>query len=552
MRSSVLVAVMTAVIGVAANAAPARAQETQDNNGRYVPAVEDHAPADASDTPAQAESAGNPKPAAKPDKKAARPKPEPAATATAAKDKPAAAKNSKDTSGKDTASKDTANTGKPQGGKAEANKPEGSKPDTGKIEQGKSAAKDTPKTAAPSDPLADIPAAERQSVRAALLWAAGDETPSSSDPIASAIDAFRKRNNSTGTGPLTAVERDQLMASAKAQEAEFGWTVVTDPATGIRLGLPAKFVPNAKLTSQGTLWSSRHGDIQVETFRFKTSEPLNDVFARMKKEPANRRTEYSAIRNDNFIISGIQGLRKFSVRAFARDGEVRGMLMQFDQAMEGVVAPVMVAMASAFAPFPARATPFAALSRTVDYGTGVIVSQRGDILTDRRFANGCQVTTVAGLGNAEVIAQDSAAGLTLLRVYGKHNLHAAAIAPEGPDAAGAVSVVGVPDPTLQDGAAKLSEIKARLAQGDTIELQESAPVAGFSGAAAIDAQGRIAGIMETRSVVLASSEPGIPPLRLVPASAIRGFLADNKVTSAPSTTDVRTSIVRVICVRHSN
>ena len=66
-------------------------------------------------------------------------------------------------------------------------------------------------------------------------------------------------------------------------------------------------------------------------------------------------------------------------------------------------------MASAFAPFPARTMPFAALAKPVEYGTGLIVSARGDIVTDRNVTDGCKVIVAAGLGNAERVAEDKSA-----------------------------------------------------------------------------------------------------------------------------------------------
>ncbi len=59
---------------------------------------------------------------------------------------------------------------------------------------------------------------------------------------------------------------------------------------------------------------------------FKIGEPgttLEAVFEQQKKEPADRKVESSALRDDGFIISGMQGLKKFSVRAQRRDGEIR-------------------------------------------------------------------------------------------------------------------------------------------------------------------------------------------------------------------------------------
>ena len=55
--------------------------------------------------------------------------------------------------------------------------------------------------------------------------------------------------------------------------------------------------------------------------------------------------------NDFFILSGMQGLKKFYLRAESRDLEVRGLTILYDQATEGIMDPVTVVMSSAFAPF---------------------------------------------------------------------------------------------------------------------------------------------------------------------------------------------------------
>jgi len=325
---------------------------------------------------------------------------------------------------------------------------------------------------------------------------------------------------------------------------------VIDPATGIRIGLPTRMVPIARDAKRGTRWSSAHGEVQVETFRFK-DVPLPALFEREKREPAARKVEYSVLRDDSFFISGLQGLRKFSVRAHARDGEVRGFTMLFDQAMEGIVAPVMVAMASAFSPFPEQSAPFAALAKSVEYGNGLVVSARGHIVTDRRLAQGCQVILAAG-GNADLVADDRDKGLALLRIYGPRKLAPLALpagAGRAADRAG-LRLVGMPEPKQQDPGKKLAEIKARLADGDAIELSEPVPMAGFSGAAVLDAQGRFVGMTQIQNFVLASTGPAAPPVRLVDAAAIREFLAGHRVPAAPApSADARASVVRIICVR---
>ena len=409
---------------------------------------------------------------------------------------------------------------------------------------------DTAKSAASGDVFAGIPRDEQLAIQSALLWA-GDvsATTNGDDPMVAAIKNFQKRKKLKVTGVLTAAERAELVASAKEREDKFGWRVVTDPATGIRIGLPTKMVPHARPDGSGTRWSSTHGEVQVATFRIKGADAnLSALFEAEKKKPG-RQVDYSVLKPDNFFISGLQGgVRKFSVRAQMRDGEIRGFTMLFDQMMETIVTPAMVAMASAFSPFPARSAPLAALVRNVEYGTGLIVSADGYIVTDRRNTQGCQVIVAAGIGAAERVAEDKDNGIALLRVYGVRKLAPVSLADTAPQKA-ELTLIGIPDPQEQDGARKLAEIKARLADGNAIELRQPVPVAGYSGAAALDVEGRVLGMMETRNAVLASAEPSAPPVRLIGADAIRGFLASNNVPLAAPAGDAKASVVRVICVR---
>ena len=162
---------------------------------------------------------------------------------------------------------------------------------------------------------------------------------------------------------------------------------------------------------------------------------LAALFEQEKKEPATRKIETSVLRDDNFFISGMQGLKKFSVRAKLRDGEVRGFTMMYDQMMETIVSPVMVAMSTAFSPFPERSAPFAALAKSVEYGNGLVVSAQGHIVTDRKLTEGCQVIVASGLGDAVRIADDKDNGLALLRVYGPRKLSVLALTHDAPKAA---------------------------------------------------------------------------------------------------------------------
>ena len=95
--------------------------------------------------------------------------------------------------------------------------------------------------------FSEIPPDERLKIQSALLWS-GDYTGSigGEDPLLSAIKNFQKRARSKVTGVLSPNERGSLLAAAKAHEDEFGWTIVADPSTGVRLGLPTKLVSQVR------------------------------------------------------------------------------------------------------------------------------------------------------------------------------------------------------------------------------------------------------------------------------------------------------------------
>ena len=313
-------------------------------------------------------------------------------------------------------------------------------------------------------------------------------------------------------------------------------------------------MPNKTQTKNGTRWSSAQGQVQVETFRIR--EPgttLAAVHDQQKKEPSTRRLEVNLLRSDFFILSGMQNLKKFYVRAEIRDGEVRGMTVLYDQAMETIMDPVVVAMSSAFAAFPGISGVVSVgpvPKRKVEYGTGIVVSTAGHILTDRQVTEGCNVIVVGGYGDADRQAEDKSTDLALLRIYGAPDLVPATFggdAPKGPD----LTLVGIADPQSQGGGSAISAVAAK-ARGETVE---PAPQLGFSGGAALDGQGRLVGMVELKTAVVANVAAGSaqPQATFVPAPTIRAFLEAQKLASAatsrPGVDTAKSSLVRVICVR---
>ena len=78
-----------------------------------------------------------------------------------------------------------------------------------------------------------------------------------------------------------------------------------------------------------------------------------------------------------------------------------------------------------------------------------------------------------------------------------------------------------------------------------------APAVGFSGSAALDADGKFAGVALLKPVQVAGPANGAPVAQavLVTSETVRSFLKDNGVNATGVSPDARASVVRVICIR---
>jgi peptidoglycan hydrolase-like protein with peptidoglycan-binding domain len=419
------------------------------------------------------------------------------------------------------------------------------------------------RAATPPEPARDaaMPLAERIAIQFDLAWTgdySGLINGEASDRTAAAIKAFQRKRKLKETGVLNDQERASLAAAAKAMQVQVGWRMVDDPVTGVRIGLPARQVPHRRPGPSGTRWSSAQGQVQVETFKIKPGTTLAAIYEQQKSEPSTRKLEVNLLRPDFFILSGMQNLKRFYVRAGIREGEVRGMTVLYDQATEPIMDPVVVVMSNTFVPFPgvtgdAGIAPIApAPKRKVEYGTGIVVSTAGHILTDRQVTDGCNVIVVSGHGDADRQAEDEGSELALLRVYGAADLVPAAFFGDSVKA-GDLMLIGIADPQRQGGGGTISKMPARLAG----ELLEPAPQLGFSGGAALDAQARFAGMVRLRMPSMATTTVAAtgaqPQAILVAAPAVRSFLAGQGLALGAARTSgldaAKASLVRVICVR---
>lgn len=405
----------------------------------------------------------------------------------------------------------------------------------------------------PADTANAMAQAERMAIQSDLAWVGqynGAITGDVSERMVEAIKEYQKAGGSKATGVLNPKERSVLAETAKRRQDNVGWKIVTDAGTGARLGIPTKLVPQQSSDASGAKWSSPTGTIQIQLSRRKEANPTTAKLAeREKKEPAGRNIDYTVVKPDFFVLSGMQGLKKFYVRGTFEGDEVRILTILYDQATEGTVEPVVIAMSSAFNPFPANAGP--PPRRTVEYGTGVVVSDDGAIVTDRQITDGCLAIAISGFGNADRIAEDKDHDLALLRIYGARGLKPLGLTDN--TARTSVEVTGIADPQDQGGGTAASSVKAAVAQiggGSDLALSP-APAVGFSGAPALDSDGKFAGVALLKPVNVAGAAAATPAAQsvLVSADSVRVFLKANGVNTGGGSSDAKASVVRVICVR---
>lgn len=439
--------------------------------------------------------------------------------------------------------------------------PEGSAVTTDNVAAPASAPSQRPKPAADSlrNSYAAIPLAERIAIQLDLIFAGHYRGPINgeySEHLVAAVRAFQRQNKTRQTGVLNPQERQALSALVRPLQEQVGWQMVSDPATGARVGLPTKLVPHTSAGKRGTLWSSAQGQVRIETFRVNARETsLARLFEQEKSEPVERKIAHETLRDDHFVLIGMQGLKKMHVRAHARDGEIRGLTILYDQAMDGAMDPLVPALAHSFQPFPATASAQSSTAprRKVDYATGLVISAAGHIVSDPQVTDGCESVMIPGLGRAERIAQSQE--LSLLRVYGAEELVPLALLGEPPSGS-ELTLVGIADPHSQDGGSAVSTMAVRLINIASIRgtetLLSQAPPVGFSGAAAIDSYGRFYGMVVMPTTQVASTAQAAPRATIVPVETIRNFMEANYVAPASGQLgwdNAKASVVRIICVR---
>ena len=365
-----------------------------------------------------------------------------------------------------------------------------------------------PALQSPADTAYAMGQSERLAIQSDLAWVGqynGAISGDVSERMVEAIKQYQKTSGGKPTGVLNPKERSVLAETGRRRRENAGWKIVTDAPTGAQLGIPTKLVPQQTSDANATKWSSPTGTIQVLLTRRKEANPATAKLAeREKKEPAGRTVDYTVVKPEFFVLSGLQGLKKFYVRGTFKGDEVRVLTILYDQATENTVEPVVIAMSSAFNPFPVSTAP--PPRKTVEYGTGVVVTEDGAIVTDRQITDECLAITIPPFGSADRVAEDKEHDLALLHVYGTRGLKPLNLVSDPVDKT-SVELTGISDPQSQAGGRAATTVKAAttpVAGGIDLALSPT-PAVGFSGAAARDDGGKFTGIALLKSALVAGS-----------------------------------------------
>ena len=411
---------------------------------------------------------------------------------------------------------------------------------------------------------AAMPLADRMAIQFDLIWTGdynGLINGEFSDKPSTAVKAFQ-HDRKAARKPASSTRRSAPLLAA-AGEGQAGrrsagaWSTI--PSTGARVGLPAKQVPNETPDQErhALVLGARPGPGRDLPHQRARHDACSGVRAAEEGagDPQARRT--TCLRPDFFVLSGMQNLKKFYVRAEIRDGEVRGITVLYDQAMESIMDPVVVAMSSAFAPFPgvsgvARSVRLpSARSNTAPASWS---ARPATSSPTAQLIEGCNVIVGrADYGDADRIAEDKAADLALLRVYGARDLVRRSTLSARRSKAPTSRWSASPIRKAQGGGSAITATAAkRQRRRRSSRRRRSASPA----RAALDGQGRLArhgGAQDRRwwparrGKSAAAGDAGAGRRRS--ARFLEAQTRARRRRAGPASTPPRPRVVRVICVR---
>jgi S1-C subfamily serine protease len=350
-----------------------------------------------------------------------------------------------------------------------------------------------------------------------------------------AVLSFQRRHGYVAGGPLSDAALQALAEESERASEAVGFTLVDDPATGMRLGIPGRLVQEIGPVARGTRYASPDGLVEIETVSVSTAEQsLAALYTRLSGL-RGRVVDYGVFRGEWFVLTGTAAGKRFYTRFQSGSGELRGFSISYPVWMNERLARVTTAMSNHFEPFPPPVAvarrpegerkdnsrgpavggvdaPLPDSGGTLRTGTGFAITADTWILTNAHVVKGCTIVDIGAFGSSTDILRDEGNDLALVRLRDVNVLEPMAFA-DGPTRLGEhVLAFGFP---LQDILAPSLNVTEGLVSsvaglgGDSRFIQMSAAIQpGNSGGPLVDASGRVVGVVTAKLNAIAMLRAG--------------------------------------------
>lgn len=410
--------------------------------------------------------------------------------------------------------------------------------------------------------------AERKAIQNDLIWT-GDFNGVAGGEFGrrtyDAILAFERKTRATADGILTPPERAALKTQADAARSAMRFAEVTDQTTGIRIGLPQAMLTQRVVVDGGVVYRRQDAQVSLQLTTPPT-QPLPELFERLRQDGPNRKVTYRLQRPDWFVVSGEEGARKFYTRVAQGPQGLRAYTFRYPAAESATMDRLMIAIANTFEPFPGRAiaanpsrspalpagpagnAPPPLVQPTLTSAearfalSGVVIAS-GKVLTSAVALRSCAEPAIAGQAIAP--AAVAAAGELAVITASTGNQPAMPLASGHSDHIFTLS--------FEDAAQRVPVISPGVAEGGTVR---SALQVGPGGAPIVDGQGRLIGMVResARAVRMVAGTAPVAAYAMIGPQAISGALSQGGITP-PTAAAQRTlaqaaaSLVEIRCTR---
>ncbi|MGE3246088.1 MAG: peptidoglycan-binding protein, partial [Beijerinckiaceae bacterium] len=402
-----------------------------------------------------------------------------------------------------------------------------------------------------------LPENKRKQIQDGLVWTGDYKGAIDGDfgPMTfRALRAFSVRNKGNGSGILTGRENAALDNAAGRRRAVYGFRTISEPRSGVKIGLPMAMLPQRLNRPAGAVFRSKDRTISVETVRIpQSNQTLADLYEQLRTPAPGRRIGYSVLRDDFLVVSS--ETRNGGTYARFASGEaggtqlLRGFILNFPKSRGREFDILTIAISNGFEPFDkpkdakAEKSESAALQKpakpqpppVVEFAAGTAINLAPDLYLAVLPSGACKGLRI-GKAPATVTSRDKDTGLAILR------------APVGGGRSASLSFDGAPPASGEAGYALFAEQpfaegepRAAFARGEfrmsgeTIRLYIAAPVSALGGIYVL-ADGKLAGLLGPGNLEGQKLAGALPPASrsLIAGAKVAAFLAASGIKPAAS------------------